>query len=177
MKYNTIILAICTAFSLAACQQKTNSDTSDAGEQANALTSLMLTTAPENPQTIAQVRQSVELGKSITLSGKVMGHKSPFIDGMAMMLIGDPDKLTSCDIKHGDRCTTPWDVCCDEPEDIKNFIATIQVLDANGELIKQGLKGTQGLKELSHVIITGEIAEGSNAENLLVNATGIYLKP
>lgn len=177
MKYNTLILLIFTAFSLASCQQKTKPDSSDASETTNALSSLMLSTAPEKAQTIAQVRQSVEVGKSITLSGKVIGHNTPFIDGMAMMVIGDPDKLTSCDLKHGDRCSTPWDVCCDDPEDIKNNIATIQVLDANGELIKQGLKGCQGLKELSHVIITGKIAEGSNEDNLLISATGIYLKP
>lgn len=106
-----------------------------------------------------------------------MGRKDPFVAGRAMLVLGDPAKLTSCDIKDCSECPTPWDVCCDDPDDIKNFTATVQVLDADGKLIKQGLKGNHGIKELSQLIVTGTVAEGSNADNLLINATGIFIKP
>ena len=106
-----------------------------------------------------------------------MGSKSPFVAGRAMVILGDPDKLTSCDIKHGDRCLTPWDVCCDDHDDIKNFTATIQIVAQDGKLVKAGLKGLKGIQELSQLIITGTVADGSNADNLLINATGIYVQP
>jgi len=105
-----------------------------------------------------------------------MGRKEPFIDGRALVVLGDPAVITSCDLRPGDNCPTPWDVCCDDHGDIKASTATIQILDSNGKPLKQGLKGVSGIKELSNIIVTGTIAEGSNTDNLLVNATGIFVK-
>ena len=54
-------------------------------------------------------------------------------------------------------------------------IATIQVIDENGKPVKSGLRGLGGLQELSNLIVVGEVAKESNAENFLVNATGIHV--
>ena len=160
------------------CKEKSKVEVSSTTTSPNTtLESVLLKTAPADAQSIALARASVEVGEIITLKGKIMGRKDPFVDGRAMVVLGDPDKLTSCDLRPEDQCQAPWDVCCDDPDDIKNFTATIQVMDADGKLIKQGLKGIDGMSELSHLVVTGTIAEGSNAGNLLINATGIYVQP
>lgn len=178
MKIIPVILAACSSLLFVSCEKKSESETTNPPATTSGLESIVLKSAPADAKSIGALRSSPATpGASITLKGKVIGSTSPFVAGRAMVLMGDPEKLTSCDIKHGDRCSTPWDVCCDDKDDIKNFTATIQVVDADGKLIKQGLKGLGGIKELSHLVVTGTIAEGSNADNLLINATGIYVQP
>ena len=92
-----------------------------------------------------------------------------------MLILGDPEVITSCNRKAGDGCATPWDVCCDDKELVRNSIVTIQVLDADGQLIKSGLKGLGNMKELSSLVVKGTIAEGSGPDNLIINATGIHI--
>lgn len=178
MKHTLILLAACSSLAFISCGKKSESETSNPPATSAGLEAVTLKSTPADAKSIAEVRSaSITPGTTITLKAKVMGSDNPFVAGYAVVLLGDPDKLTSCDIKHGDRCATPWDVCCDDKDDVKNFTATIQVVDAEGKLIKQGLKGFQGMKELSHLVVTGSIAEGSNANNLLINATGIFVKP
>ncbi len=83
--------------------------------------------------------------------------------------------ISSCNRLHGDSCSTPWDVCCDDPDVIQASIATIQVVDADGKLHKSGLKGLGGIKELSQLVVQGTIADGSGPDNLIINATGIHI--
>ena len=45
------------------------------------------------------------------------------------------------------------------------------VLDDQGKPRKAGLRGLGGLKELSSLIVVGEVAEGSNQNNFLVSYT------
>jgi len=180
MKHTTILaIAACCSLTLISCQEKSAPEASEAEAEMteSSVEMVILKSSPENAKSIAEARTSPTPGESITIMGKVIGSKTPFVEGRAMVLLGDPEKLISCDLNPSDSCHTPWDVCCDDHDDIKNFTATIQVLDENGKLLKQGLKGVHGIKELSHLVITGTVAEGSNADNLLINATGIYVQP
>lgn len=174
MKYK-ILLAL--ALALVSCNEAPEATTPETSTTENpTMEKVILAKAPENAQSITEVRKDPTPGKKITLSGKVMGRMEPFVEGRAILVLGDPDKITSCDLHPGDGCTTPWDVCCDDDDVIKASVATIQVVDADGKLIKQGLKGFHDIKELSKLVVTGTIAEGSNADALIVNATGIYIK-
>ena len=177
MRYQPLLFATCAALAIVSCKQKAEPEVASTTPNTTGIESVILKAEPANALSIAKIRQSVEPGQTITLAGKVIGNRAPFVEGRAMVVLGDPAKLTSCDLRPEDACATPWDVCCDEPGDIKNFTATIQVIDADGKLLKQGLKGVSGIQELSQLVVTGVIAEGSNADNLLVNATGIYVKP
>ena len=104
-----------------------------------------------------------------------MGNDNPIIQSRALLTLGDPTRIDSCDLKPGDECPTPWDVCCADPDVVRASIATIQVLDEHGKPVKAGLRGVGGLQELSNLIVVGEVAQGSNADNFLVNATGIHV--
>lgn len=171
------ILACGLFVGLVSCSEKPADVTQgdSASEVKSELQSLLLDSAPEGAISINALRSSVKVGDSVAFSGKLLGGDPVLVDQRAIMTIGDPAKLTSCDLREDDHCSTPWDVCCDETDDIKNNIVTVQAVDADGRPIKEGFRGLGGMKELSEVIVLGTVAEGSNEENVLINLSGIYI--
>jgi hypothetical protein len=134
----------------------------------------VLAAAPTGePQAIHLVRNTAKPGEEITIHGRIMGSSRPFVAGRALFILGDPEKLTPCNEIPGDECDTPWDVCCDAPELKKIGTATVQIVDAGGQVLKEGVEGIGGLEKLAHVTVTGKVAEGSSADLLLVNASAI----
>ena len=172
----TILLPLSLAFILASC-----SDEKETSKQENPdkgpLAQLVLESAPNKAIDIADMRKSAQAGDTVTFTGEVIGSDPVFMDGRAVMIMGDPKKLTACNKIPGDECERPWDVCCDDPEVITASIVTVQVIDDSGKPVKSSLKGIGGVTELSSVTVTGEVAESSNSANMLVNATGIYVHP
>ena len=144
--------------------------TSDQG-----LSAVFVSTAPVDAQNVSEVFADPKPGREVVVSGEVMGSMNPLVEGRAMMVLGDPTKITPCNRIEGDSCPTPWDVCCDDPEVIKKSIATIQVLGEDGRPLKEGLESVNGLEKLSFVTVKGTIAEGSNPQNLLINAKAIHV--
>ncbi len=130
-------------------------------------------TASEAMLAIPALRTNVSPGEKVILEAKVMGTETPFVENRALFVVGDEGTLTSCDLRKGDQCKTPWDVCCDDPRAIRAGIATIQIVDAAGHVLKQSIRGVNGLKELSRVRVEGVVAPQSTAEALIINATGI----
>jgi hypothetical protein len=170
------ILATLVTLTLASCNDKTTTSVDTPPENnKGTLLAVLLPTLPKGAITITEARKNPTPGTKLVLSGKIMGNESPLVDSRAMLTLGDPTKLTSCDLNPDDPCETPWDVCCDDLDLRKNSIATIQVLDANGKPLKKGLRGLGGLRELSSLVIVGEVAKGSNKDNFLVTATGIHV--
>ena len=173
---NTMIgLGAAAVLALASCGNKESAEDNPSAGESSALQGVFLEEAPPNALNSAEARKDPTPGREVTISGEIMGSLDPIIEGRALVMIGDPTKLTPCNRIPGDACETPWDVCCDDPDVIKTSIATVQVLDAEGRPLKEGLRGLSGLKELSFLTVTGTVAEGSNADNYLVNATGIHV--
>lgn len=176
----SFILPACLAVTglfLSACGEKATDETSTASENSDssALDAYLVKEAHSEVKQISELFAKPDPGTEVVVGGEVMGSMNPFIDGRAMVVLGDPTKLTPCNRRPGDTCQTPWDVCCDLSETIKSSIATIQLVDDEGKIIKSGLKGVEGIQELSYLTVSGTIAEGSNAENLLINAKEIYV--
>lgn len=119
--------------------------------------------------------RKLKAGDKVKVHGKVMGASNPFIESRAMFVLGDPSSLTSCDLKPGDECKTPWDVCCDEDKEIAAGTLSIQVVDASGKAMKTGLEGKSGLQKLSKVVIQGVVASNSSAEAMTINAEQIFI--
>ena len=174
-KHIMIGLGALAMLALASCGDKETSGEPVAPVDTGELAEVFLKETPAGAVNISEARKDPTPGRTVTISGEVMGSLNPIIEGRALVMIGDPTKLTPCNRIPGDACETPWDVCCDDPEVIKTSIATVQVLDAEGKPLKEGLRGLSGLKELSFLTVTGTVAEGSNADNFLVNATGIHV--
>lgn len=184
MKYTPLVITLCTTLAITSCDQQeatTEPANTPATETSQAtpagLEALIVDSEPSDAIGIFEAQDAAKAGEQITVTGKVMGRRDPFVEGTAMFILGDPNQITSCDQIAGDNCSMPWDVCCDDPEVIKQSVATIQAVDVNGKLIKQGFKGVAGITELSKLVVTGTVADGSNADNLIINATNIYVLP
>lgn len=121
-------------------------------------------------------RASAKPGETVTIKGRVMGNIKPFVEGRSIFILGDTETLKACSDVPGDACATPWDNCCDSPEALKQGIATIQVVDAKGKVLKEGIENVKGLQKLSYVTVSGTVAPGSSAELLLLNADAIKVE-
>lgn len=174
MKVSNLFALFAVSLLVTACNDD-KPETESTDQSNSPLDSFLVAEAPASPAQISSVFADPTPGKEIVLSGEVMGRMDTFIDGRAMVVLGDPTKITPCNRIPGDSCPTPWDVCCDDPDVIKKSIATVQFLDENGRVMKAGLKGYQGIKELSFLTVKGKIAEGSNENNLLVTASAFHV--
>ena len=176
MKYLYQITILLAAIALLpACKEEAKVDSSVSQNGPSALDAYYVNEAPAAAKQISEIFADPVPGKEIVVSGEVMGRMHPFVDGRGMVMLGDPTKITPCNRIPGDECPTPWDNCCDDPEVLKKSITTIQFLDDDGKIIRAGLKGYKGIKELSFLTVKGTIAEGSNANNLLVNAESFHI--
>jgi hypothetical protein len=169
------IVALAALLALASCDTKKEAVAHSTAPQAPSaeLSKILGTTPTGAPQAIHKARGSAKPGDTITLSGKIMGNVSPFVAGRAAFILGDPEILTACNDRPGDKCETPWDACCDTADEKKQGTATIQIVDAQGRALKEPLEGVGGLQKLAKVTITGTVAKESSADVLLVNATAI----
>jgi hypothetical protein len=174
MKMKTTCLALATVALLASCGKKEASVTAPTVQAPSAALSAVLAAAPKGePKSIHLIRTTAKPGDEITISGKIMGNEKPFVDGRSAFILGDPAVLTACNEDPADKCATPWDNCCDSPEDKKRGIATIQVLGTDGRVLKESVEGVGGLSNLATVTVTGEVANGSSADLLIINALAI----
>jgi hypothetical protein len=177
MKTRYLLLA--AAALLASCKEQAGSSQQSAAPQAanaaaSPLLEKILSTPPAGePQAIHLARSQVKPGDVITLGGRIMGTENPFVQGRAAFVLGDPAVLTPCNENPGDSCETPWDACCDTPEDKKRATASIQIVGDDGRVLKQDIEGFQGIAKLARLTVTGTVAEGSSAESLVINASAI----
>lgn len=178
---STLVLAA-TACLFVSCKEKSAPATPTATTGAPAaapsadVTAILAAAPAGEAKAIHDIRTTAKAGDEITLSGRIMGNSTPFVEGRAAFILGDPELLTPCNEIPGDSCETPWDNCCDTKEDKKAGIATIQITGPDGRVLKDGLEGVGGLVKLATVTVTGKVAEGSSAESLVVNATAIRVK-
>jgi co-chaperonin GroES (HSP10) len=174
----TIILAAAACL-LASCKKEEAAATSSGhGTPATAapsaeLTKILASAPGGDVKAIHTIRTTAKPGDEITISGKIMGSTKPFVEGRAAFILGDKELLTACNEIPGDSCDTPWDVCCETAEEKKQGTATIQIVGADGRVLKENLEGAGGLEKLAEVTVTGKVAEGSKADALVVNATAI----
>ena len=128
---------------------------------------------PAGALPVEEVKKTARVGDTVTISGRVGGSKNPFVDERAVFTLVGPG-LPACSDNPDDKCSEPWDYCCESKADIAAHSATIQVVETDGRPAAVGLKGAHGMKELSSVSVvgTGGTAEGPN---LVVNATKIYI--
>jgi hypothetical protein len=135
--------------------------------------SLFLTAAPADAKSVEEVKQNAKAGDTVVLRGRIGGGEAPFVEGRAVFTIVGAG-LAACADDPEDTCKTPWDYCCETPEQITAHAATIQAADDHGNPLKADFKGSHGLKELSDVTIVGTVARAESGA-FVVNASGLYL--
>ena len=165
---------------LASCGEEKSADNNNNNDKkgdSSAFPASLIADAPiADAKSVVAARADGKPGEAIVLRGKVGGKKTPLSDKAAIFVLADEKEITSCDDIPGDSCPTPWDYCCEDPDKIKASIATIQIVDADGKVIREGVRGLAGIKELSRLIISGTVDESSTPENMIVNATSIHVE-
>lgn len=173
MKTKTACILIAASL-LASCKKEEVSTTTPSTTPPSAALSKVLETSPAGEATpIHLIRTTAKPGDQITVSGKIMGNADPFVEGRSAFILGDPEVLTPCNKNPDDACKTPWDNCCDSKEDKKRGIVTIQVMGADGRVLKESVEGIGGLNKLADVTVSGVVAEGSSVDLLMINAQAI----
>ena len=132
----------------------------------------VLASAPEGAQSVTEAKASAKEGEQIILRGRIGGRKAPLTEGSPVFTVMDL-AIPHCGQNPDDKCSTPWDYCCETPETITTNSATVQVVDASGQPIINS-PAAQGLAALDEVIVVGTVAPQSNENLLIVRATGIY---
>jgi hypothetical protein len=176
MKIHTTCLALATTILLAACDNKEATVEKSTTSTPSPAFAAVLAAAPSSEaQPIHLIRTTAKPGDVVTVSGKIMGNEKPFVEGRSAFILGDPEVLTACNENPDDKCSTPWDNCCDSPEDKKRGTATIQIVGADGRVLKESAEGVGGLANLAALTVTGKVADGSSADLLIINASAIQL--
>ncbi len=177
MKSKTTCLALAAIALLASCKKEesaaNSTSTSSTKGPSQALSQVLGNSPTGEAKPIHLIRTTAKPGDEITVSGKIMGNASPFVEGRSVFILGDPEVLTACNEDPSDKCTTPWDACCDSKEDKKRGTATVQVVDTDGRVLKEPIEGFGGVVKLAFVTVSGKVAEGSSADLLIINAQAI----
>ncbi|WP_442509321.1 hypothetical protein SH528x_000887 [Novipirellula sp. SH528] len=128
-------------------------------------------TEPEGAMAVGDARQSVKDDESVTLVGLIGGSSKPFVEGLAAFTIVDA-KVPYCAPDEG--CPTPWDYCC-ETVAVKDNIATVKVVDENGNPVASDARKLLNVKELSTVVVQGT-AKRDDQGNLTVAASKVFVR-
>jgi hypothetical protein len=120
---------------------------------------------------VGDARDSVEDQQEVVLVGRIGGSAEPFVNGVAAFTIVD-SKVAHCAPEEG--CPTPWDYCCAQDQ-VKDNIAAVKVVDAQGKPVTQDARKLLGVKELNLVVVRGKAQRDADG-NLALLADQVYLK-
>jgi hypothetical protein len=132
----------------------------------------LLSEEPAGAQGVIEARKHARDGDEVVVVGRIGGAKSPWIEGRAGFWIVDPS-FKPCNERDDDDCKTPWDYCCDDPDELRKGTATVKFVDEQGKTVQQDARKLLGLKELQTVVVQGK-AKRDEKGNLTILASGIY---
>lgn len=128
--------------------------------------------APPDALSVNQARAASVKGQPISINGYIGGRVDPFSQGRGIFTLADRNEIPQC----VDHCPTPWDACCEPSEKVVSNIASIRVLGEDGQPIKIGLNGKNGLEPGANISVSGTVNE--TTENLLVvDVSKIHIVP
>jgi len=163
-------LSLLTACSNEGGTQSGSSSSAPAAQAASGIPAGLFADAVEGTaKPVLEAKAAASEGDAIVLTGIIAGRRDPFVDGRAVFLVADKS-LPICQTE----CKTPWDFCCEKTEDILANTVTVQVVDASGSPVKEGMRDQNGLAPLSELVIAGTVAQ-KNGEVMVVNAEKIQV--
>ena len=136
--------------------------------------SLLLASAPANAKDVKAAKDGLKQGDDVVIHGVIGGREEPIAANRAILTVIDP-AIQTCDKMPGDPCKTPWDACCVAKEEVTAAAATVQVVNDKGQPLKVGLNGHRGIAPGKDVTVAGKV-RSADANNLVIDATGIYVK-
>jgi hypothetical protein len=146
--------------------------TADAGKTGE---KYLLVREPAGARGVKEARQEARDGDEVAVVGRIGGDVKPWVEGRAAFWIVDPS-MKSCKETEDDNCPTPWDYCCTPRSDLARVMATVKVVDDQGQTVAVDARQLLGLKELQTVVVHGR-AKRDDKGNLTVLADGLFVRP
>lgn len=163
--------AVAVTFSVIGCGSEPTTATTENSKPPADSANYKASTEPAGALPVGDARKSAKDEDKVVLVGRIGGSVKPFVDGIAAFTIVDP-KVPYCAEEEG--CPTPWDYCC-EQNAVKENIATVKLVDADGKPVMQDARELLGVKELNMVVVQG-VASRDEEGNLSVQADQVFVK-
>lgn len=165
-RITTLAITSVAVLFVAACAESSPSPS------ASSTPAWLLPTEPSSAMSVAEAKASATEGATIVVRGRIGGRVEPITGESPVFTIVDLG-LPHCGEIEGDQCPTPWDYCCETPEDIRASSATVQVVGASGAPLDTSLI-TGGLRPLDEVVVVGITGPRPSGDVLTIRATGVY---
>lgn len=134
---------------------------------------LFLSEAPAGIQSIAELKTTAKEGDEVVVRAVVGGNVNPIVAGRASASLIDVALKNPC-LADDDHCETPWDYCCTPQEDITKNLATLQITDESGKVLKADL--TSRFQPSATLVIKGIVGPRPDAQVLTIHAQAIYIE-
>ncbi|MEE2908660.1 MAG: hypothetical protein VX527_12615 [Planctomycetota bacterium] len=174
-----ISVLTCLLIILPGCDDKSKSSEKDAKASTSTTTvipsSHFASNRPADVKDLAEVKKAAKKGEEVVFLARVGGKADPFVESHAIFLAADP-KLLSCELMaDDDHCSVPEDYCCEDPDNLKAGLATIQFVDDKGQPIKTTAMGAGGLEPLKFIVVNGIVREKNNDGLFIVDAETVWV--
>lgn len=138
----------------------------------------LLASAPQGDvMSVAQAKADATEGQTIMVLGRIGGRMEPLSSDSAVFVIVDMEILHCGQMGEKDHCPTPWDYCCEPPDNLAANSATVQLVNAEaGDALEDVDPIAAGLEPLDEVIIVGTVGPRPSPEVLTIQATGVHRK-
>jgi hypothetical protein len=164
-------IAIALTLGISSCGKSDDAKKSGPSVASGLPDSFLLKAAPADAKPVAEVRAKAKTGDQVVVTGLVGGSAEPFTSGAAAVTLVDPSVKPCTE----DHCPTPWDYCCEPVENLRKNMVTVEFRD-KGTLLKTSARGFHGMDHSKTVVVVGE-AKRDEADNVIVHATGVFVKP
>ena len=130
---------------------------------------------PKSALSLIDVKTGAQTGDQVVFLARIGGRLDPFVENRAVFFVADPS-LATCNEVEDDGCKTPWDYCCEPRDVLLKHMATVQIVDENGQPMKVSLIDEHGLAPERTVYVTGTVHRMDEAGSFVVNAESIHVK-
>jgi hypothetical protein len=133
----------------------------------------LLAQEPPGAKGVIDIKQKAKNGAEVVVVGRIGGSKRPFSERAAFTIV-DPS-FKPCNELADDTCPTPWDYCCDTPEDLSKGTVFVKFVDEGGKTLPHDARTWLGLRELQTVVVRGQVRRDDDS-GFTVVASGVFIK-
>ena len=137
----------------------------------------VLASEPAGAKSVLAMRkdgEGLKQGDEVVVLGKIGGSVKPFTGRAAFTIVETTFK--ACSEREGDNCPTPWDYCCEAPDDLVRGTVLVKFVDDQGKTLGDDAEKVLNLKPLQTVVVRGAAQKDEKGNITSIAARGIYVR-